>query len=83
MRRVQGDGVELAVFESGPEGAPTVVLVHGFPDTQAVWDGVAEILAERFHVVAYDVRGAGDSPGSSGARGQPPPGSTSRPTSAP
>lgn len=58
-RRVRGDGVDLAVFERG-EG-PTILLVHGFPDTHAVWDAVAERLAVRFHVVAYDVRGAGAS----------------------
>jgi pimeloyl-ACP methyl ester carboxylesterase len=58
-RRVRGDGVDLAVFERGQ--GPTVLLVHGFPDTHAVWDAVAERLAPRFHVVAYDVRGAGAS----------------------
>ena len=42
-------------------GRPTVVLVHGFPDNSAVWDGVADLLAERFHVVRYDVRGTGGS----------------------
>jgi pimeloyl-ACP methyl ester carboxylesterase len=60
-RRIRGDGIELAVFEQGPEGAPTIVLVHGYPDTHAVWDGVAAALADRFHVVRYDVRGAGQS----------------------
>lgn len=58
-RRVRGDGVELAVHEWGD--GPTVLLVHGYPDTHAVWHGVAERLARRFHVVAYDVRGAGAS----------------------
>lgn len=58
-RRVRGDGVDLAVFERG-EG-PTVLLVHGFPDTHAVWDAVAGRLAARFRVVTYDVRGAGAS----------------------
>jgi pimeloyl-ACP methyl ester carboxylesterase len=38
-----------------------VVLVHGFPNTSAIWDLVARHLSKRFHVVAYDVRGAGDS----------------------
>lgn len=59
--RVAGDGVELAVTERGEVTAPTIVLVHGYPDTQAVWDLVAERLASRFHVVTYDVRGAGAS----------------------
>lgn len=58
---IGGDGVELAVFEWGDPTAPTVVLVHGYPDTHAVWNLVAERLADRFHVVAYDVRGAGHS----------------------
>lgn len=54
-------GVELAVHEGGVPDAPTVVLVHGYPDTSAVWDGVAARLADRYHVVTYDVRGAGTS----------------------
>lgn len=53
--------VELAVYRQGDPGRPVVVLVHGYPDTHAVWDGVAARLAERFHIVRYDVRGAGAS----------------------
>ncbi|NKZ04070.1 alpha/beta fold hydrolase [Actinomadura latina] len=60
-RRVRGDGVDLAVYEQGDPSRPTVLLVHGYPDTHAVWDEVAGRLAERFHVVRYDVRGAGAS----------------------
>ncbi|GAA1303294.1 alpha/beta fold hydrolase [Saccharothrix xinjiangensis] len=58
---VESDGVRLAVFERGDRSAPTVLLVHGYPDTHHVWDGVTDVLAERFHVVSYDVRGAGRS----------------------
>lgn len=58
---VAGDGLDLAVWERGDASRPTVVLVHGYPDTHHVWDGVAEALAPDFHVVAYDVRGAGES----------------------
>jgi pimeloyl-ACP methyl ester carboxylesterase len=60
-RRVKADGVRLAVRERGPRTAPTVVLVHGYPDSQAVWEPIASLLAEDFHVVTYDVRGAGGS----------------------
>ena len=59
LRSVRGDGVDLAVYERGQ--GPIVLLVHGYPDTHAVWDAVAERLAGRFRVVAYDVRGAGAS----------------------
>ncbi|MFD0690439.1 SDR family oxidoreductase [Actinomadura fibrosa] len=60
-RRVRGDGVDLAVYEQGDRSRPTVLLVHGYPDTHAVWDEVADRLAVRYHVVRYDVRGAGAS----------------------
>ncbi len=61
-RVVAGDGVDLAVTEWGDAAdGPTVLLVHGYPDTSGVWQPVAERLAERYHVVAYDVRGAGRS----------------------
>lgn len=59
--RITGDGLELAVTERGDADSPTIVLVHGYPDTQAMWNLVADRLAERFHVVTYDVRGAGES----------------------
>jgi pimeloyl-ACP methyl ester carboxylesterase len=60
-RRVAGAGVSLEVAELGDATRPSVLLIHGYPDTRAVWKDVAARLAERFHVVAYDVRGAGAS----------------------
>ncbi|MFI6933570.1 SDR family oxidoreductase [Streptomyces sp. NPDC050287] len=60
-RRVLTGGVELCVAELGEPSAPTVVLVHGYPDSKEVWSEVAPRLAERFHVVLYDVRGHGRS----------------------
>lgn len=60
--RIFGDGVELALTTWGDPDAPPVVLVHGFPDTHAVWAPVAELLqADGFRVLAADVRGAGGS----------------------
>ncbi|MBB6398399.1 NAD(P)-dependent dehydrogenase (short-subunit alcohol dehydrogenase family)/pimeloyl-ACP methyl ester carboxylesterase [Actinomadura coerulea] len=58
---VRSGEIELAVRVRGAEGRPTVVLVHGYPDTGAMWDEVAGRLGERFRVVVYDVRGAGAS----------------------
>ncbi|MCC8250371.1 alpha/beta fold hydrolase [Saccharothrix luteola] len=58
---VESGDVRLAVFEQGDRSAPTVVLVHGYPDTHRVWDELVPLLAEEFHVVTYDVRGAGAS----------------------
>ncbi|GHF12211.1 short chain dehydrogenase [Streptomyces werraensis] len=59
QRWVRTGGVELSVAELGDPERPAVVLVHGYPDSKEVWSRVAPRLAERFHVVAYDVRGHG------------------------
>ena len=59
-RTIEGDGLPLAVWE-GRRNGPTVVLVHGYPDTHVVWNRVVERLAGDFHCVVYDVRGAGES----------------------
>ncbi|ONI77714.1 short chain dehydrogenase [Actinosynnema sp. ALI-1.44] len=61
MRTVRSGDVSLAVFEQGDRKNPTVLLVHGYPDNHTMWDGVAARLSSQFHVVTYDVRGAGDS----------------------
>ncbi|MEU6573112.1 SDR family oxidoreductase [Streptomyces sp. NPDC046805] len=60
-RVVRTGGVELCVAELGDPKQPTVVLVHGYPDSKEVWSEVAVRLADRFHVVLYDVRGHGRS----------------------
>ncbi|MWA12273.1 SDR family oxidoreductase [Streptomyces sp. BA2] len=60
-RWVRTGGVELCVAELGDPTQPTVLLVHGYPDSKEVWSEVAERLADRFHVVLYDVRGHGRS----------------------
>ncbi|MFF3908134.1 SDR family oxidoreductase [Streptomyces sp. NPDC001848] len=60
-RRVRTGGIELCVAELGDPARPTVVLVHGYPDSKEVWSQVAARLAARFHVVLYDVRGHGRS----------------------
>ncbi|GHC36298.1 SDR family oxidoreductase [Streptomyces cinnamoneus] len=60
-RRVRSDGIELCVVELGDAADPTVVLVHGYPDSKEVWYDVARRLRDRFHVVLYDVRGHGGS----------------------
>ncbi|WP_377268516.1 alpha/beta fold hydrolase [Peterkaempfera sp. SMS 1(5)a] len=60
-RTVHSAGLPLAVAEQGDPARPTVLLVHGYPDTRRVWDEIAAELAADHHVVRYDVRGAGDS----------------------
>ncbi|MFD3438425.1 SDR family oxidoreductase [Streptomyces sp. NPDC058685] len=68
-RRVRTGGIELCVAELGDADRPTVLLVHGYPDSKEVWSEVAGRLADRFHVVLYDVRGHGRSTAPTPLRG--------------
>ncbi|HEX4918186.1 MAG TPA: alpha/beta fold hydrolase [Limnobacter sp.] len=58
---VNSGDVELAVTAYGEPHNPTIILVHGYPDSSRVWDPVVDILKHHFHVVTYDVRGCGNS----------------------
>ena len=58
---IEAGDVRLAVYVSGPRDAPAIVLVHGYPDSAAVWEPVRAQLDARFRVISYDVRGAGAS----------------------
>lgn len=59
MARYSGDGIEIAYDVAG--AGPTVLLLHGFPQTRAMWDGIVPHLADRFTVVTADLRGYGAS----------------------
>lgn len=53
------NGVDIA-YRIGGSG-PGLLLLHGHPQTHIIWRKVATMLAERFTVVAADLRGYGDS----------------------
>ena len=54
-----GGGVEIAVTIGG--SGPPLLLLHGHPQTRAIWHRVAPALAGLFTLVAADLRGYGDS----------------------
>ncbi|MFE0918417.1 alpha/beta fold hydrolase [Streptomyces nigra] len=56
------DGARLHVEVHGPEGAPAVVLTHGWTCSTAFWAAQIRALAVDHRVVAYDQRGHGRSP---------------------
>ncbi|MGW7657675.1 alpha/beta fold hydrolase [Streptomyces tendae] len=58
-RMVWADDLRFHIVEAG-EG-PTIVLVAGFPQSSYAWRRLMPLLADRFHVIAVDLPGQGDS----------------------
>jgi pimeloyl-ACP methyl ester carboxylesterase len=54
-------GRQLFYREAGPAGAPTVVLPHGFPTSSFMFRNLIPLLADRYHVIAPDHLGFGQS----------------------
>jgi pimeloyl-ACP methyl ester carboxylesterase len=55
------DGVKLFYREAGPKDAPTIVLLHGYPSSSRMWDSLMPLLADRYHLIAPDYPGFGQS----------------------
>lgn len=61
VARIPTAGAEIQLSHSEGRGKPPLLLLHGYPETHAMWHKVAAALAARFHVVCPDLRGYGDS----------------------
>src|SRR4051794_22224815 len=55
------DGVDIFYREAGQAGAPKLVLLHGFPSSSHQYRNLIPALAQRFHVIAPDYPGFGNS----------------------
>jgi pimeloyl-ACP methyl ester carboxylesterase len=60
-RTVDVDGLKIFYREAGPTGAPTLLLLHGFPSASHMFRDLIPLLADRFHLVAPDLPGFGQS----------------------
>ena len=58
-RTVTVDGITIFYREAGPQGAPTILLLHGFPASSHMFRDLIPRLADRFHVIAPDCPGFG------------------------
>ena len=54
-------GITMNVALAGPEDAPPIILLHGFPESHRTWRGLAPLLSDRLRLVMPDQRGFGDS----------------------
>jgi len=61
FQKVDVDGIGVFYREAGPEDAPTILLLHGFPTAGHMFRDLIPQLAERFRLVAPDLPGFGQS----------------------
>jgi pimeloyl-ACP methyl ester carboxylesterase len=55
------DGLKIFYREAGPKGAPTILLLHGYPSSSRMFMTLIPLLADRYHLVAPDYPGFGES----------------------
>src|SRR5262245_7780102 len=55
------DGLKISYREAGRTEAPTLLLLHGFPSAGHMFRDLIPLLADRYHVVAPDLPGFGQS----------------------
>ncbi len=60
-KTVTVQGLDIFYREAGPKDAPTILLLHGFPTSSQMFRNLIPALADRFHVVAPDYPGFGNS----------------------
>src|SRR4051794_31768508 len=60
-RRVAVDGIDIFYREAGRSNAPALMLLHGFPTASHMFRDLIPQLADRFHVIAPDLPGFGQS----------------------
>jgi pimeloyl-ACP methyl ester carboxylesterase len=60
-KTVKVDGLDIFYREAGPVTAPTLLLLHGFPTSSHMFRNLIPALASRYHVIAPDYPGFGQS----------------------
>ena len=60
-RTAKVDGVTVFYRDAGPEGASIVLLLHGFPTSSHMFRNLIPLLADRYHLIAPDYPGFGQS----------------------
>lgn len=60
-KEIQIDGLNIHYYEGGPANAETILMLHGFGANRDNWLRFSRYLTDRYHVIAPDLPGFGDS----------------------
>src|SRR5882724_10538024 len=60
-KTVTVQGLNIFYREAGPAKAPAILLLHGFPSSSRMFDTLMPLLADRYHLIAPDYHGFGNS----------------------
>lgn len=64
--KVTVNDITVSYNDEGENGAPVIIFIHGFPFNKSMWNKQLKVLKENYRVIAYDVRGHGDSDSGTG-----------------
>ena len=56
---IKADGINVFYREAGPEDAPVLLLLHGFPSSSHMFRNLIPLLATKYRVIAPDLPGFG------------------------
>ena len=60
-KTIEVDGLDIFYREAGPQDAPAILLLHGFPTSSHMFRNLIPALSDHFHLVAPDYPGYGNS----------------------
>jgi pimeloyl-ACP methyl ester carboxylesterase len=58
-KTLMADGVNIFYREAGPDNAPIILLMHGYPASSFMFRNLISVLSKKFHVIAPDLPGFG------------------------
>jgi len=59
--RIAVNNHTISFNDEGPDNAPVMIFIHGFPLNKTMWNKQVEVMIENCRVIAYDIRGFGNS----------------------
>ncbi len=54
------NNISVSYNDNGPDDAPVLIFIHGFPFNKSMWKMQVRALKENYRVIAYDIRGHGN-----------------------